>query len=217
MNVNARLAIFAAIIGGGIAFYFRPSPSVVTAPLYFLSYFTGVRGKRLTTSTTDSNGDIVESPIELARQASATLGRDVSVEAYALARNIHSEEASSDQATQAAVAWVAVNVADGDILRLLTRCKRASGNGKFGAQKGRFASTARDPYAGDLEVAEAVLSGAYPDPTEGAVHYFRPTLQDILFNQGKVSKTADQIEASWGGNGYQVAGVDAGLTFFGVA
>jgi hypothetical protein len=204
-------------VGGAVAVFYRPSPSVVTAPFYYLSYFTGVRGQRLTKGTVDENGDIVESPDDLASQASITVGREVSTDAYALARNLHSEEASSDQATQAAVAWVAVNVARGDIVGLLTRCKRTSGKGKFGLQTGRWASTERDPYAGDLEVAEAVLSGTYPDPTNGAIHYFRPTLQDILFRKGKVTKTADDIEASWGGDGYKIAGVDDGLTFFGVA
>ena len=217
LNPNTKFALLAGAIGGAIAFFYRPSASVVTAPFYYLSYFTGIKGKRLTKGTVNENGDIVESPEDLAAQASITLGREVSVEAYSLARNIHSEEASSDQATQAAVAWVAVNVSNGDIVGLLTRCKRASGRGKFGLQTGRWASTARDPYEGDLEVAESILSGTYPDPTNGAVHYFRPTLQDILFNEGKVSKTADQIETSWGGNGYKIDGVDDGLTFFGVA
>lgn len=214
MNQTVKLGILAAVAGGGVAFYFRPSPSVVAAPVYLMAYFTGIRGRRLTTSTLDTNGDIVETPTDLAAAASAFLGRDVSVSAYALARNIHSEEASSSQATQAAIAWVAMNVSGGDIVGLLTRDKNAHGVGRFGVQTGRWASTKSDPYEGDLEVAEAVLSGTYPDPTNGAVHYFRPTLQDILFNQGKVTKTADQIETSWGGDGYTVPGVDSGLTFF---
>lgn len=213
MNVQ-RLALLAALAGGAVAFYFRPSASVLTAPIYHLAYLTGMRGKRLTHSTTDDNGDVVESPVELAIAASQVVGRDVTAAAYALARNIHSEEGGSDQATQTAVAWVAVNVANGSIVSLLTRCRRASGQGKFGSQTGRWASTARDPYEGDLEVAEGVLSGAIPDPTGGAVHYFRPTLQDLLFNQGKVKRTADEVASNWGGNGYTVDGVDSGLTFF---
>lgn len=218
MGGNTKILIVAAaVIGGAIGVYYRPSPSLITAPLFWASYFVGVRGRRLTRATTDDNGDIVESPAELAAQASQVVGRDVNVNAYALARNIHSEEASSDSPTQAAIAYVAVNVSHGDIVGLLTRDKNPSGVGKFGHQSGRWASTAADPYESDLQIAETVLSGNVPDPTNGAVHYFRPTLQDILFNEGKVRKTSDQIEADWGGQGYTVPGVDSGLMFFGPA
>ena len=225
MNVATKTFIYAAAaIGGAIGVYYRPSASIVTAPLFWASYFIGVRGRRLTHATTDANGDIVETPEDLAAQASQVVGRSVDVNAYALARNIHSEEASSDAPTQAAIAYVALNVSHGDVVGLLTRNKNASGAGKFGDQRsGRWASTASDPYEGDLQIAETVLGGNVPDPTisdtapMGAIHYFRPTLQDILFSQGKVRTTSEQIEANWGGDGYTVPGVDSGLLFFGPA
>jgi len=188
--------------------------SAAQAPFYLAAYLTGLRGQRLTHASTDDNGDIVESPEELAAAASSTLGRDVSVDAYALARNIHSEEGGSGQSTQLAIAFVAINVAGGDLVGLLTRCKRASGSGKFGSQTGRWASTASDPYEGDLQVAELALSGQVADPTGGAVHYFRPGLQDILLGEGKVSKSADEVDAAWGGDGYNVPGADEAIFLY---
>jgi hypothetical protein len=187
----------------------------------------GTKGRRLTHATDEVfpegderagelTGNILETPGELAAEASGLLGRDVSAAAYALARNIRSEEGNSGIEAQIAIAWVALNVAGGSdgLVALLTRSKSDAHAGRFGTQTGRWASTAKDPYEGDLAVAEGVLSGLFPDPTDGAIHYFRPSLQDLLLDAGKVSRSADEIDAAWGGEGFTVAGVDDQLVFY---
>lgn len=169
------------------------------------------RGARLTHTSLDGNGDIAESPEFLA----SSVG--VSSDEYALARMLASEEENSSQQTKVAIAWVAVNVAAArgqSITRLLTTDNNDHGDGKFGKQTGRWASTASDPYEGDLTISQAVLSGAVSDPTGGAVHFFNPSLQDRLFGLGKVTKTSDEIDSSWGGAGFKVAGVNPDVTFY---
>ncbi len=176
------------------------------------------RGKRLTYTTLDDNGDCQTSPQDCAAQASAALGIDtVDVDAYSLARMLASEEESATPTTKAALAWVALNVAAArgtTITMLVTTDVNAHGDGLYGHQAGRWASTASDPYEQDLNVALNCLAGSTPDPTGGAVHFFRPTLQDKLFSLGKVRATAAQVDTNWGGNGFTVPGVDSGITFY---
>lgn len=176
------------------------------------------RGKRLTRSSLDDSGDCTTDPDTLARQAADTLGiADTSIEAYSLARMLASEEESATPATKAALAWVAINVSNArntSVTGLLTDDNNAHGQGKYGKQVGRWASTATDPYEQDWNVALNCLTGDTPDPTAGAVHFFRPTLQDELLSLGKVRASATDIDVSWGGNGFTVPGVDSGITFY---
>jgi hypothetical protein len=176
------------------------------------------RGKRLTTSVLDDNGDCETSPQDLAAQASATLNVDaVDVDVYSLARMLASEEESATPATKAALAWVAINVAalrGTTVTLLLTHDVNAHGDGKYGHQAGRWASTATDPYEQDFNIAINCMTGSTPDPTDGAVHFFRPSLQDRLLALGKVKSSAAAIDAEWGGNGFTVPGVDSGITFY---
>jgi hypothetical protein len=181
------------------------------------------RGKRLTTTTADSNGDIQADPNDLARQAADTLGiADTSVEAYSLARMCASEGESYSPATKAAICWVALNVANArntSVTALLTDDTNAHGQGLYGKQTGRWASTINDPYEGDWNIALNVLTGATPDPTNGATHYFEPSLQDKLLALAKVKTSGAEKAAEWaaetGNPGYYIDGVDSRLQFFG--
>lgn len=130
------------------------------------------KGKRLTTSTTDENGVVQESPDDLVQQASQTLGRDVSRDAYALSRMVRSEEGSADTLTKVRLANVAMNQAAAlgwSISDLMTFHRTASRSGHFGAQiSGRF-STAQDSYESDLAAAEQALGAG--DQTGGALNF----------------------------------------------
>lgn len=196
---------------------------VIIAPktgLVVLNVLT--RGKRLTHTEMDDNGDVPDDPDALARKAADTLGiADTSVEAYSLARMCASEGESYNAATKAAICWVAVNVSNSrntSVTALLTNDSNAHGQGKYGKQTGRWASTASDPYAVDWNIALNVLTGATPDPTNGATHYFEPTLQDKLLSLGKVSTSGSQKESEWasetGNPGFFIDGIDSRVEFF---
>jgi hypothetical protein len=180
------------------------------------------RGKRLTHTTLDDNGDCTTSIEDCVAQANATEGIDtIDDQQYSLARMFASEGESYSTATKVAIGWVAVNVARSrgqTVTELLTADRNAHGNGKYGKQSGRWASTAFDPYEQDILIAASILAGDSTDPTNGAVHYFEETLQDELLKLGKVNSSAAQIEAAWsdetGNPGFKIAGVDSRLTFF---
>ena len=179
------------------------------------------RGKRLTWTTADDNGDIPDDPDSLADDAANQINVTVETDDYALARMFASEGESYDQATKVAIGWVARNVAASrgvSVTGLLTADTNAHGDGKFGKQTGRWASTLFDPYQGDLTIAQAVNAGSVGDPTNGATHYFEPTLQEKLFSLLKVKSDADTIDANWaaetGNDGYFIPGVDQRLKFY---
>lgn len=130
------------------------------------------RGKRLTDSTLE-DGVVIEDIDSLVAAASATLGRTVGRETYALARMVRSEYGSGPVAAKVAMAWVAVNDAADigrDIVWTLNAGDRQGE--RFGSQAGgqRY-GTSQDPYENDLQVAEAVWNDEIPDPTGGAVKF----------------------------------------------
>jgi len=211
------------VVGGGLAlglaaFWYvnREEPGTLLEQLAATARNWITRGRRLTRTTLDENNDVPDAPADLAAEAGSEMGRPVSLEAYALARMLASEESKASATTKAAIAWVAVNEArrrGTSVSGLLLR-DNGPGNGRFGEQRGRYASTRTDPYEGDLQVAEAVLSGEVGDITGGAVHFYRPELQDRLYDLGKTSKTAEQIDREWGGEGFTIEGAEEGLKFY---
>lgn len=151
-----------------------------------------VKGDRLTHAPYDKETGLVPgTPEELA----AAAGLDV--ETYSLARMIASEEGRSNNTIKAAVAWAIRNKAEllgRTITDHLTRTVEPSHRGQYGTfilldkssshyredskgnpiQGDRDASTANDPYSGDAQIADAVLSGRIPDLTGGANQFDRP-------------------------------------------
>ncbi len=180
----------AGALAGGLAWWFfgdsEPGGVVGDVRQLFLDAINGItQGARLTRCPYDKTTGVVPcDPGELAGQAGATL------EEYALARNIASEEGNSPPAVQALVAQVAKNEAARrgiSIAALLLNAVNSDHSGNFGTQKDidpssdrkgssdRWASTASDPYAGHLAVARGVLSGSIPDISGGANQYDRPS------------------------------------------
>lgn len=140
------------------------------------------RGARLTHAVYGADGVVDFDPGILAQQANA------SIDEYSLARAISSEEGNADPRTKAAIALTMVNYANRtglDISALLLRAKNPAHSGYFGTQRDidedsdnfdgsdRYASTALDPYVGDLQIARAVLSGQLADFTGGAIQFDR--------------------------------------------
>jgi len=166
-----------------------------------------VRGKRLTRTPADSTGFVDAEPGDLAEEAG------MSLEAYAAARMIASEEGQQDPTTQAAIVWCLINKArrsGTSIVSLLTRAKNPRNAGYFGSQKDkdpdsanygnsdRYASTALDPYTRDGKIAEDCLSGAIPDFTGGATNYDRPAGE----------KNPAQVAANRVSSGLELVAVD---------
>jgi hypothetical protein len=211
-----------AYVGGGAAlglgaFWLahRDDPGTLFEQLVNVGAYVVTRGARLTHTVLNDAGDVDDDPSSLAIAASAVAGRDVSLDELALSRMLASEEATSSAATKIAIAWVAVNEARrrGVTAAALLLADRGPGDGHFGEQRGRYASTRADSYEGDLQIASDVLEGRVADITSGAVHFYRPKLQDQLYAKGKTSKTAADVAAAWG-NGYNVDGTDEGIVFF---
>ena len=141
------------------------------------------RGKRVTHCPYNAQGVVPADPQALAAQAG------VSIECYALARMLSSEEGRSSTRIKIAIGWCLVNEAAHQyktVDRVLLRANNADHAGMFGTQKDidqsspnfgksdRYASTALDPYQGDIDVARGILDGTFADETLGAQQFDRP-------------------------------------------
>lgn len=168
------------------------------------------RGARVTDAEAPDGGYTTAEPKTLATKAG------VSLEIYTAGRVLASEAASGSEAERIATLWCVVNEARA---RKQTIYKLATGGTKgagfFGAQNagGRYVSTRRDPTTADIALATRILGGELTDPTGGARRFISPAGQDALAARGQkgYTKTAEDIFAKWGAEGWQrrtVAGVD---------
>jgi hypothetical protein len=130
------------------------------------------RGRRLSATTMDEDGTVTDSEDDLVAAAGKLLGRDVSEDAYTLARIADSEHPSSSIREKAAIMQVCVNDAQTHGWSILQAA--TSGKG-YGHQSGRRYSTARDPYEATLILAEALLAGEVANETRGATHFVHVT------------------------------------------
>lgn len=147
-------------------------------------YASITRGSRLTRAPYDkTTGVVPRKPEDLAALA------DASVDQYALARALSSEEGNSDNAIKVAVCWAMLNYAAKEgqsISDILIHAHEPTHSGFFGTYKNidpassskgqpdRYASTALDPYEGDLQIASSCIDGTFADPTSGAIQFDRP-------------------------------------------
>jgi len=176
-----------------------------------------VKGKRMTNAPySKTTGVVPGTPDSLA----AIAGVDVDV--YSLARALASEEGTSSNGTQVAVAWAIRNHASQagkTITSLVTAAKLASHKGHYGTQRNievgtdgyngsdRYCSTAQDPYAGHVQVAQGVLDGTFADPTDGADQFDRPS------GESNPDAVAANREAS-GSELVDVGDTDGGIRFW---
>lgn len=153
----------------------------------------------------DENGEPL-SPAFLASQAG------VSQDTYSLARAIRSEAGSRSDLERAAVAWCIVNESRRKGRSITQQVTLGTfGGGYFGSQNlgGRYVSTRYAPRTKDLTLATEVLEGTRPDPTNGAVRFFNPSLQDRLVRLGtsKYTKGSQQVLDNWRAEGFEAAPV----------
>jgi hypothetical protein len=177
------------------------------------------RGQRLTTCTVDSDGVVTDSPQSLCNQAAATLGRAITLDAYALARMVRSEDGSAGQVAKALKCHVGFNQVASlgwpSVAYWVTYHRSANRAGKFGAQiSGRVAS-GKDPYENDLVAAEYAIAERAngSDPTFGAVNFV-----DVGgFGSQAGTGTFDDLVTQWAAEG-KVPGTlpntPDGLVFF---
>ncbi len=175
-------------------------------------------GRRLTKTTLDEDGTVRNDPENLAAAAAAVMGRPVSLDAYALARMVRSEDARAAASVKQLVGHVAINEArrrGTTVAELLLRSTVASRNGFFGRQRSRYAATSADPYEVDLLVAEAALEEDRQgyDPTGGALKFVHPAAFGVQAGTGTYADTV----AKWAAEGYHpaiVPGAPSSIVFF---
>jgi hypothetical protein len=145
----------------------------------------------------------------------------VSLDAYALASAMQSEEPS--RPGRVAVGWAVRNYCRrhrcgiaAQLLKSVLRGRRQPSHGHFGSNEapGKWASTARPPTASSLLLAQDILSEhpRSPDPTGGASAWDNPELQDRKHAEDPktYTKDADDVAAdrvAAGGEEVRVPGV----------
>ena len=74
-------------------------------------------------------------------------------------------------------------------------------NGFFGTQKGRRWASSRDPYEGDVKVADKVYNDHNNgiDPTGGASRF----VDKSAFGKQEGTRTYDEVESEWLAEGYE--------------
>jgi hypothetical protein len=153
------------------------------------------------------DGLVDGNPIDLATAAGLDL------DTYSLARALSSEHGQDPDAYLVAVGWAIRNYAverGSSVFAVLTDGAGDAGDWLFGEQKAaagtKYASTAQDPFERHVTAAVAVISGATPDPTDGATHFFSPRAQDNLSAKAAAGDTrfakyagkdAASVDARW--------------------
>ena len=158
------------------------------------------KGRRLTKSTLDNAGFIIEDPYVLSGQAG--LKHNV----YSLARVISSETGGSDNIQEKTwVGWVVKNQAaykKKSITEIVIFSKR--GSGRYGQQaQGRFVGSSKDPYERDADVAKSVIA-SNSDPTNGATRFLHYNSQ-LSNHRNKGHDHPDEVLTRWQGEGFIVA------------
>ena len=130
------------------------------------------RGRRLSMSSLDSGGNVVEATTDLVASASAIIGHQVSQDAYDLARIADSEHQTADLREKAAIMQITINASSSGGRSIHSQ---ATGGKGYGRQAGRWCSTASDPYEQTLLLAENVISGTVADETRDSHHWVHVT------------------------------------------
>ncbi len=181
---------FIVVAGALLLAWFLDPGGVVSAATDFL-----VRGRKLLSSAPPGRD-----PEDVREEASAVVGRDVSLDAISVAIMVRSEKdldiAATDQRAailRAHVAWNDAEIHGWTLHRTVTM-----GGEGFSAQGGRRYSTARTPYENDLELAESVIAsraaGGF-DPAQGATKFVN-------------TRGGFEVPLAWFDEGYSVVRID---------
>lgn len=231
MKPQTTYLVVLAALGAGVYVYWRyqrGGTDLLTEGILATTDVL-VRGKRLN-NTTLVNGVVRDNPTALAEEAMGAFGSDYAdgltgwtpLEIYSLARMSRSEAGPNDGRLNRRVRMhIAINDYFGvpwasSLDELFTYSTRAGEKGFFGSQAGRRYSTAKDPYEGDVKLAREVLLERREgiDPSGGATKFVD---KSGLASQPGVTKTFDEIAASWAKEGlkpYTVDGLSSDFVVF---
>jgi hypothetical protein len=161
------------------------------------------RGAKLTSTTLDAAGVVQTDPRDLAAQASAVMGRPVSLDVLALSRMVRSEGVDAgDLRVQVALndlndlnerkgyGWSAFD--------LITYSTDPSARGKFGSQLHRRYASSRDSYQADVQLVELAMRNGF-DATGGAIKFVDKSSFGVQEGTGSY---ADLVER-WAADGLQ--------------
>ena len=163
--------------------------------------FLGVgRGRKLNSTSVNAQGYVPDDPYALLDEARTVMAYDIEQDVYALARSGRSEGKNGMEArmhvfmSQAAQAGMSV-------WALTVRQPGSAKDGFFGTQKGRRWASSRDPYEGDVKLAEKVYSDHNNgiDPTGGASRF----VDKSAFGKQEGTRTYAEVLAKWEQEGYQ--------------
>lgn len=138
--------------------------------------------------------------------------KPLTLDTYALARNLMSEFGQGSPSEKIAVALVALNRAS-QLDGVDPKTPSAVANhiigdtGRFGEQIGslRPASTRQDPSVADILIADLILQelkhDRLRDITYGATHYLDRETQDAMVKSGRTKKTGVEVYTDWTGGG----------------
>lgn len=165
---------FGLMLAGLLAWWFFTGETVVNVGRSLIG-----RGRKLSDSHLDADGNVIETPEQIQAQIIGALGRPVELDAVIMARVGASESPGATERERAAIQWVLRNDAESHGWSIAFTAYKAGGApDTFGTQAGRrYATTGggrREIHEADLFMAEAILAGQVADPTGGAtkfVHY----------------------------------------------
>lgn len=163
--------------------------------------FLGVgKGKRLNTTEVNDLGYVPEDPYALLNEARAIMGYDIEQDVYALARSGRSEGRNGMEARMH-VFMAQAEQGGTSVWDLTIRQTGSPKNGFFGTQKGRRWASSRDPYEGDVKLAEKVYSEHNNgiDPTNGASRF----VDKSAFGKQEGTRTYAEVLDKWRNEGYQ--------------
>jgi hypothetical protein len=139
------------------------------------------RGRRVSRSTFDGTGTVVEPPEDLLAQAQV-FAPELTMDEYTAARLVASEHGSGSLAEMAVIVDSELNRAERRGKGLFESLTWKWTFGKQG--KRRRASTRLDPYEIHLQVARDVLTGARRGVSQGATRFFNPRVQLAMARKG---------------------------------
>lgn len=157
---------------------------------------------RLSTSTVDAAGVVLQSPAALLGQARAVVS-STTLEEYTLARVINSEAGSRPPAELLVVGDCDLERAKGAGVSLLSHVTAGSDlYGKQGSRtptgRKRPVATTRDPSVRHLRAARLLLGGRARGIAQGAAYYFNPRTQDAMWRTGSASyMSAEAVLERW--------------------
>jgi hypothetical protein len=194
---SIALGLFAALVFAYVFIKHEEGDVTLETAMDFLGIG---KGKRLNTTEVNDLGYVPEDPYALLNEARAVMGYDIEQDVYALARSGRSEGRNGMEARMH-VFMAQAEQAGTSVWDLTLRQTGSPKNGFFGTQKGRRWASSRDPYEGDVMLAEKVYTDHNNgiDPTGGASRF----VDKSAFGKQEGTRTYAEVEAKWRAEGYE--------------